>query len=409
MVREQHSILRWGGVALFIHFVSLPLGHMAALRSASLLGVLVAAALAWSRLPPRRPGPMAALFAVWLALALASVAWSVEPAYTLEAALTDVPRSALLFWAGHTLARGGLSWRIAAWAGTVFLLICAPLAALAPRNSMGIWEAGWLPASGDYATAALIFLPVVGAALCIRGRQAGERLFLLAGLAAGFYGGYLCASRIFWLVLLVIVTVAAGYGLSRPGVWRRYGLPVMAGLAAMIVVVLALAGLAARQRDLPLLHTADRVRLYSGVVEKLEQGPALGVGYGKETHAAWYLQTFPDLPEVRHPHNIVLSFADQLGWPGLLLLAALFGVPAWRLVSQGGGGDQKILVATGLALLAGVFVKNSTDLFFYKQHLWLLFGLLGLWLGTLERGAGALSVSALRPASPRRSVPGRRP
>lgn len=390
MVRRRLSVLHWGGTALLIHLVSLPLGHMAALRTASLLGVLAAALLTWIRLPSScRPGPMVALFTAWLALALASVAWSVNPAYTLEAALTDVPRSALLFWACHALVRGGLPWRLGAWSGATFLLVCAPLAALAPRNAMGIWEAGWLPASGDYATAALAFLPVIGAALWTRGGTVGERMFLLAGLLAGLYGGYLCASRAFWLVLLIMVAVVIGYGLSRPGVGRRYGLPVMAGLIALIVMSLALAGLAARQRDLPLLHMADRARLYSAVVEKLRQGPPLGVGYGKETHAAWYLQEFPDLPEVRHPHNIVLSFVDQLGVLGLPLLAGLLGLPAWRIwhrseTTCGTGKERGVLAAAGLALLVGVFVKNSTDLFFYKQHLWLLFGLLGLILGSLD-------------------------
>ncbi|HQR04150.1 MAG: O-antigen ligase family protein [Proteobacteria bacterium] len=378
-----------GVVAMTLYLMVLPMGHVAALRSVLLAVALVVAAWMWAGARTSlRPGLMAGMFAGWLAVALGSVLWAGRPVYTLDSALADVPRAALGFWAGMILARAGAGWRMAAVAGVLFFCVSAPMAIMAPRNGL-IWQPGWLPAIGDYSTDSLVFFPVVVAALWCdwRNRSRLWQGFLMTGLIAGLVGSALSISRTFWLVLVLQLVLAAIFVLNRPDTPRRDRMRWLLVLAAVATACVAVAAWIAHSRGMPLTYFSDRAEIYPRVVDKLLHGPWLGHGYGKESDYLWYLQAFPDFHGIFHPHDLLLSFIDQLGVLGIPLLLALLGVPAWLFWRGYGRGamEDRVVAVAGMAIMLGVVAKNSTDLFFYKSHLWLLYGVLGLLLGHLAR------------------------
>lgn len=89
---------------------------------------------------------------------------------------------------------------------------------------------------------------------------------------------------------------------------------------------------------------------------------------------------------VLHAHNIVLSYAEQMGVPGVLALLGIFGGLAMSFFRRLADAEQTraSLAALGLALVAGVFVKNNLDIFFTRHNLLLFFLCAGLLLGSSE-------------------------
>ena len=99
----------------------------------------------------------------------------------------------------------------------------------------------------------------------------------------------------------------------------------------------------------------------------------------------WYPVHIVD-QSILHAHNIVLSYAEQMGLPGLLVVFAIFGGLALRFFRRISDLDpyRASLATLGLALVAGVFVKNNLDIFFTRHNLLLFFLCCGLLLGTIE-------------------------
>jgi O-antigen ligase len=144
--------------------------------------------------------------------------------------------------------------------------------------------------------------------------------------------------------------------------------------------------------DRPLIAYQDRWLLYSTVWRKVSANLWQGTGFGHETDQAWYRATFdhfavPGVPDaLTHPHNIVLSYMDQMGVWGLLMLVCIFwtiGQSLWSAMRSGGRWQVKLGQA-GMLLLLVTFVSNSFNFYFARQHLWMLFAMLGLYFGWIR-------------------------
>jgi O-antigen ligase len=84
-----------------------------------------------------------------------------------------------------------------------------------------------------------------------------------------------------------------------------------------------------------------------------------------------------------HAHNLFLETTVQLGLPGLALLLTLLAATmreAWRLGRTG----QDVPLACGIALaavVAGMLVRNMTDMLWVRQNALLYWGIAGALLG----------------------------
>jgi O-antigen ligase len=194
-------------------------------------------------------------------------------------------------------------------------------------------------------------------------------------------------SRGFWLVLVCAILLAAALVAMRENKVRKRALVL---IAFVCLVALALAALVAMQRGRSLVYLGDRAVIYSAAVTKILENPLTGAGYGYETDKPWYAAAMPGW-SVFHPHNIVLSYIDQMGFLGVLALIMLFGAPSWVLwrAFHSPSREARVAALCGLVMVASVFVKNNLDYFFWKQNLWLFFAHLGIYFGAIDRALGA--------------------
>lgn len=369
------------GGALYLIFVFS--GHAAALRSISLLLALVAALALWLRGPSRYVA-LLPVFGVWLVCGALSLLTTSDLLYSLDAMDRDVVRSFLVFFAFYVLTRHADSdiyryWVLATAVGAVLVSLVAG----ASFYYFDAWRSRYVPSLGDFSTSAVTILPLLGGYLAFISRRRAERMLIWASIAAILVAGFLTFNRAFWLAVIVGALVVLLLHATRSGLPGRRGLY---ATGAIVALALLLAALASVERGKALTYSQDRAPLYGAVATKVLSNPLTGTGYGHEADKSWYEAKFPGT-SIYHPHNVVLSFLDQMGPLGLLALAFVFGAPALRFaravrVQSPGAGVAAI---SGLAMLACVFAKNNLDYFFLNQSLWLFFAHLGIYLGELDR------------------------
>lgn len=394
MVAVTHDRLtRVGLIAAAVHLVALPLGHAAALRALSLAIALAAALVLWWRHDRKAWPPLLPVFAVWLAVALLSLSSTANLDASLRAIWAEILRSFLIFFSFHTLSRhldALPAWTLAT-AANAFLLTGLALTTLAAPQH---WGTGYLPALGDFATIAITVLPLLALQATTRNQPRAFRAMAAVAFGSMLLGAYLTYSRGFWLSLIVALLVVAVAYLSDNRQRRRVVFPVLLACTLAFAVVSKVA----ENRDKPLSQVNDRTPIYVAAIDKIIHNPPTGTGYGHETDGNWY-QSVPGLvPGIYHPHNIVLSYLDQMGAAGLLVLALIFGVPL-RIFLKARRRTSSSVAIAGLALLAAVFVKNSMDFFFCRSSLMLFFAHLGIYLGQLRREADQSQDQPMPPSS----------
>jgi len=369
--------------------VVLPLSRVTAWRSLFFAGVVLAAlwlfASRMSNGRDRTSPPLIWAFGLWMVAAVVALPDGPNRADVMALAMQEVGKGTLLFYCTYELARGVGALRHIYWSGLVSIMAVSAVAVwswMAHRT----WTAvGVVPALGDYATSVLTLLPLVGFAFVQGWREELGRFarpMAVIGLALAMAGGVLTMSRSVWLVLAIMLAVLLGLWNGRQlRNWRR-------GLLWSLVsggLLLFVALLVARWRGMDLLFFSARKDIYGPVFEHILESPWTGFGYGHESAKAWYLEHMVE-PGVFHAHNLLLSYAEQMGVLGLAALFAIFGGLIHRFFKGMGPAGSLTLApaALGVALVVGVFVKNNLDIFFVRHNLLLFFICTGMLLGLLE-------------------------
>ncbi|MGB0513715.1 MAG: O-antigen ligase family protein, partial [Wenzhouxiangellaceae bacterium] len=222
-------------------------------------------------------------------------------------------------------------------------------------------------------------------------------LAMLLGLAASALSG----SRGAWLAMpLLLLLYLVTLGSNQPPA-RRFGMP-----AAMLAVGMAMA-------FLPGIPLSDRIaeawssltggpgpapendslairwQLWGMSTRLLADHWLLGGGPGlfrdalEQAVSAGTLH--PRFLEFHHPHNQYLSVLLIAGLPGLLALALLLGVPAWRFVTLWRTGLERtrLIGWSGLAAIAVLAVMCLSESIFQRNS-----GV--VWFGLLTAAAAAL-------------------
>ena len=133
--------------------------------------------------------------------------------------------------------------------------------------------------------------------------------------------------------------------------------------------------------------------------DRIAERPLTGHGYGKEILGPELATTLGD-PTLTHAHNVFASVWLQTGAIGLALFVAVLVAAAWRFAGYARSRDDTLALVgvVGLAILAGVLVKNLTDDFFVRTNARFLWADGGA-AGRVRRAAAARRA---RLAAPRR-------
>ena len=349
-------------------------------------------------LPLARSLPRGVLvaFVAWCALAIASLAWSIQPKYSLGELKSEIlyPAMALaIFYAAAALdqTRWRIWWR-ALLAGTIAMLAGLLLQQWLPfalsRHSV-------LEQRGPWSTHLVLVAPLLFVLGWPRPWGEDRRPWLQAvALAALMVAAWDTQNRMMWIAFGLELVLAMALWRSLPAMQptRLRDLKRLTTAAAVVVAVAFAAALVERNERFfgahaPMSTSFERdlrPSIWAKGIEQWGDAPWLGHGFGREIAAAAFIPLTPkvaDHPEIRHAHNTVLDTGVSLGAVGVAILAAILVALARSYLRYLRREDLAPLGVLGLTLLVGFVAKNVTDDFMYRHNALVFWALNGILLG----------------------------
>jgi len=415
----ERALLVFAAAYLFV----LPTNAATFVRSVAFAGSGVLALAVWlrSRRPGATPIPFAgpailvplALWAVWSWL---SLAWSIDPRYSLDQLETEVAYSLLVMLIFHVAARDAASVRVLMATALASLGVLAAIAI-----AMEIAWGTWIPYRFHYGVGAWSTWLVLAAPLLV---------CVVAPPPLGFGGGRtplalgavlvvlllatarLTGNRMVWIALaltVAVMTIAAGLRWHRR-MWRGRIVLAVALVALMgafavgfVDSVVERANIAYQGEESPEATLANdpRLALWEDVAQRIEERPWTGYGFGRRILARQLTREL-DNPMLVHAHNVFASQALQSGLPGLAFFAAMLAALALRYLRYLRSRDHALAVAglIGLAIVVGFVVKSQTDDFLYRSNAKEFWALAAMLLGYGCRRERDLSAVAGRATAP---------
>ena len=369
--------------------------HTVALRLLLLLVGALLAAIAVSRNRRDIQGlpPIWIPFALWVAWAVLSLGWSLEPARTLKELRNELGYAALALWICFVGAQ-------ARDAARIFLTVLA--AATTAVIVIGLWEfsngwdsyvAGLHGGPGNHSSALLTLMPCVAMTGWYGWRAKWPWPVQLVVWGVGSLlpvSAYFTLSRTIWLGFGVQLALLGGLVLLRRKTWSPRS-RILAGTFTFAILAVTATALLTIQVEREAIGAKSfeqdpRLALWPEIVKWVEKRPFTGYGFGRGLLREELSGVDPLL---WHAHSIFLEALLQLGVPGLTLLLILLGAlarQAWRLARD----SDDAIAACGMALIgvvAGMLVRNMTDALLIRQNALLFWGVVGalLALGARSR------------------------
>ena len=339
------------------------------------------------------PRPFIAAYIVWSALALASLAWSVDAAYTRAELKAELLYGAIAFLVFHCAgsldaSRWPVWWRTAL-AGAALMALWFVLQEILPIN---LPRQSLIEQRGPWSTHLVLVMPLLFAASWPPPWGAGRGpLFQVIAFVMLVLAAWESGSRMMWVAFgaEILVAIALAHAIEEGGERARDIRRL--GLAAAAVVVLAFAASLFEHNErffgshAPFATSIERdlrPRIWSTAITQAGEGPWMGHGYGREIVAyAFKPLTPPAYPELRHAHNVFLDVAIELGLAGLAVFVAMLAALALQHVRALRRAESAPLGVLGLSLMAGFVVKNLTDDFMHRQNALVFWALNGMLLG----------------------------
>lgn len=347
-------------------------------------------------LPKQRVLVFAAL--AWLLVTGVSALFGTDPSAALGPFRRDVIAAVLGFVIFYALRAGQQRlWLLVVVVMTAQLVLTVmvvrdPFQAVNPHHRPAYIDVGVL------STWLILVTPLLGVLWCApRAWRMPSRVFAVGCLVALVVAAQYSGSRVVWMcfgaMALCVPLATGGPRQTRMGVW------LVVGLIVSVFALLARVSIEQRAHDLTLsrgpgapaveILQDPRPVLWRTAAEMIAEHPWVGRGYASPTLPPEFqrrlLAADPTL-HYEHAHNTLLTYALQIGVPGVLVVLALFAsltlAFAQRLREPGLG---RVLGACGLAMVGGFFLRNQLDDFFFRQSLLLFACLAGLLLGALTK------------------------
>lgn len=399
---EPQPATRKAAAALLAAFLFvLPFSSSAALRNAllALAAILVVVDVFRGTAPrPRLPAarvlvPMLA-YGAW---SVASVAWSVDPAYSaseLRPGLLYPFIAFLVFFVATTDAAAIDRWAWSLAAGLTALGIVAA----AQMVLDGWWDPQrWHGDVGFYATHVVLALPLLAwAFLRTAPGSRGRRVALAAAALLTFLAMSWNDNRIAWVALAAMMVLALFVlrdDLSGPVRTRMLAVAAVALVAFAGLFAFSLEQRAARLEGTEFAAEAQlsrdpRPAIWDYAARRHGEAPWIGHGYGRGIlQLEFRTGVTPGVDNTKHTHahNTPINVLVQGGVIGLALFAWMVAALVREMAAGLRDGSSRRHVATlGLVLVAGFAIRNMTDDFLVRHTALLAWALAGAVLGALR-------------------------
>lgn len=387
----------------------LPVTHTVAFRLLLLALTLGIALRAWLR-EPHPPIPARRMLAVWSAIAVASLSWSVDSEYSSGEVINEIGYAMAAYFSFYALGRTAHDVRRL----MIGLFVGVGLtSALAIVNflRLGDWLAGETIGIGDRnAFSTTVSLASVAFMLVLTNRRLAPAppLLIWLVLALGLIAATLTLNRTMWPALGAAAIV---YLLAYNAI--RLQTPRNRLVAAFLVVLIAAISTSqfflttkirrseqsASQGVLATVINDERIPIWKYALQRAADRPITGFGYGRGILRKDFRANI-GIDLAWHAHNVFLNHAISVGIPGLaaycLMLLALCSA-FLRLVRQQ-DPLARSLGAFGLALLTCMFVRSLADDTIVRENALLFWSLTGMTLGAGMRRIDSPPTDAAVPA-----------
>jgi O-antigen ligase len=387
-------------LALNLFLFALPLAAITAVREIT-LGLAVffwLAAMVWQRRLLILRTPLDLPLLALVAMALLSLVWAVNPAYSFKEIRGELLKGLLVFYlavyALQTTERLQQTWLVLL-AGNLLLLGYAfwdfhqaggiltdyYIRARSLHSGYGTFGT-YLITVFPYLLVLLLGAPLdrlkkigvlalaAGTAGCIY-ITFGRAMWLAAGLELLLVAGLLKKKKV--LLLLLVLGIAAAAALPRTVRFHGERLP-----AAADGVTQNLGGTG-----------GDLIAIWKLAGRHILENPFRGIGFGRHS----FSEAFTDFrarhqPLLWHAHNTLLNITFQTGIQGLLALLWVVAVVLHQTLRPPGQGSPSpwaglFSLATGV-MVCGFLVRNFFDDFFVDDNALLFWFLLGGALGNIK-------------------------
>jgi O-antigen ligase len=386
-VMNLHSVAAWAAAfflasSVFSHTVALRLMLLIAGTLCALGAVVRDRSL--SALPP-----LWLPFVLWAAWSALSLAWSLDLQMSEKELRNEVLYTGAALWLCYVGAQAQAVQRCAA-------AVLAGAGALAGAISLYYFlfspnTDSWHGGPGAHSSAVLALMPcVLGGAWYAQRKGLGAGWQAGALLVAAFLllGAYSTLNRTVWIGLLLELLLIGWLVVrrSRQAITAKEKAAAIALAATMIAGSFAITLHVQAQRELAgassSLANDPRLNLWHEVLQHVRERPFTGYGFGRGVLRQGLKKETGEV-NLWHAHNIFLDVLLQTGIPGLALFLLLLGATlreGWRLARD----PDDARAACGIvliALLAGVMVRNLTDVLLVRQSALLFWGEVGALLG----------------------------
>ena len=376
----------------------LPFPGTVTLRLVFLSAALLVAIVSWRRLaPPAVPCRLPIAF--WASIALLSLIGAPDPGYSLGEIKNEIVYTLLAFVSFFAVTReaGDLRRLLGSlFAGAFVLCVWA----LEARLRLGGWpeRGGGYGGTGAFPGYAAIVVPMLLLFVAYTPgkwhRLAAAALFLIV-----------CATGLLSLqrILAWIVVGQAGVALillRRATLIRLSRASLIASLAGMVAVGALLSAVLQKERlelgNAATVSADPRLRQWPAIVERIAQNPLAGSGFGREVMKKSQRDLLPEGNEsLWHAHNVFLNYGLEMGLPGMVALGWIFLSllrEYWRFCNS---PDDKLkwLGVAGIALVAGVVLRNLVSDMFVRDSAILFWAANGALLGFGRRRSQDLSAN----------------
>lgn len=396
---RQPAALAAAAWLLAAFLLVLPFSSTVALRN-SLLG-LAAACLLYAafrgqatrpKLPPWRVLLPMLAYGAW---SVASVAWSVDPAYSLSELRPGLlyPLVAFLVFFAATRGAGDIDrW---AWSLTAGLAALGAAAAYLVATKGWFDPERWHGDTGFYATHVVLAMPLLAWAW-LRATRPGARAAAGTAAVLTVVATAWNDNRIVWVALAAMMVL--GFALSRDLLSGPRRPVALAVAAAALAVFAALFAWNVQQRTERLAGTPwaaeaqlardPRPALWDYAARRHGEAPWAGFGYGRgilDLQFRMGVTPGVDNPKHTHAHNTLLNVLLQGGVVGLALFSWMVASLVQEMAAGlANGAPRRYAAMLGLVLVAGFALRNMVDDFHVRHGAMLAWALAGAVLGALR-------------------------
>jgi len=370
----------------------LPLTHTIMPRLLLLFLTVVAAAYVW-----RNEGtpvvPARGALLVWAAMAIASLAWSVDIDYSGGEVVNEIGYAMAAFLSFFVLSRseGELRSVLLALVASIGLISLFAIGSYFVHDDWYVGMAIGVADRNAFSTTITLIIPALMFILANSRLGVAPPPVIWLVLALGVAAGALTLNRIMWLAIgaAAVVFLLANYSTRLQTARTRllaFGLAgLIAGVSAMQIVVTNMikrGEQSAADSIMAVVQRDERLNIWTYALARANERPVFGHGFGRGILRQEFRSTLGSKLHW-HAHNVFLNKAIELGLAGLAAYCAV-------LIALGAAFGRlrrtpeplvRSLSAFGLAVLTCMIVRSLTDDTIVRENALLFWSLTGMALG----------------------------